>query len=288
VTGKILLQIKQHEAEEIRALRASPTLADFAASVHWDALIQGGLTGMNFPLTEAEAKRYALLLQEAAEQQDLQAAADMLAHEQRQAGRAADSSEHVAPTSAAPSGAGSNWQAAVAAAAAAAAGSEWQAAAAADAALGSGSDWQTAGAMAFAALAGGSDWQTAAAAAAAAGGDWQAAAGAAGASSTWTPAAAAAAAAAAGGGGAAAGGEQQDLGRRRRTHKGAHALLGTASTKAQYRDHRCSQCGHVKKDRQELGKHVGKSHWSAGKRCPYECSKCKKSMRDHPVICKHE
>jgi hypothetical protein len=120
-----------------------------------------------------------------------------------------------------------------------------------------------------------SDWQAAAAAAAALGADsdWQTAAevatAALGADSGWQPA-------------AAAGGEQQGQGRRRRGNKDVHTLLGKAP-RAQYHDHRCTQCGQVKKEQTPDLKHVGKSQWP-GKRCPYECITCNKSMSEHPAI----
>ena len=281
VTDKREFQIRQHEAEEIRALKAAPTRMEFAESVHQNAQAQGGVTGMGFPLTLADAQLYAAHLQGAAEQRESQAAAAMLAHEQRQRGQAGrGSNEQAAEVPSTALDADSSWQTAAAAAGAATAWSDWQAAAAAAAALDVGSGWQAAAEAAAAALGSDSSWQAAAVAAAAS--DWQAVAGTAGASSSRSAAAA-----------AAAGGEQQGHGRRRRGNKDAHALLGKAP-RAPYRPHRCSQCGRVKKEEQQEQqgqtaevKHVGKSQWP-GTCCPYDCITCNKSMREHPAICKHK
>jgi len=71
VTAKTMFHLRQHEAEEIRALTAASSLDHFATSVYLELQSEGLVTGLGLPLTAAEVQRYALHLQEVAQEQDI-------------------------------------------------------------------------------------------------------------------------------------------------------------------------------------------------------------------------
>jgi hypothetical protein len=75
---------------------------------------------------------------------------------------------------------------------------------------------------------------------------------------------------------------------RKRSNVSASEQLGKKA-KAQYRDHRCAQCGRVKKEAKSLGKHKGLTQWDAGEFCPYTCIECEDTMEQHvgKGLCKH-
>jgi hypothetical protein len=77
VTAKNEFFLKQHEAEEIRALTAAGSLEGFADRVHLETQATGPVEGMGGLLTRAELRLYAVHLQEVAQQQFSQAAAAM-------------------------------------------------------------------------------------------------------------------------------------------------------------------------------------------------------------------
>jgi hypothetical protein len=57
VTAKTERHLREHEAEEIRALKAASTLTGFTTSVYLEVQNEGQVTGMGHPLTNAEAQQ---------------------------------------------------------------------------------------------------------------------------------------------------------------------------------------------------------------------------------------